>query len=212
MSIGSGAQHVQHVVETSRALKQSGRNDAGLSLLGDIHNSNVEERFHTKMRRVLGNKLPEPYPLWLTVNDGHKGTCKKLFGALAPYEVLSMLYDHKEHFQLSFLGNYGPEVVGEYWETLRKSSWDTNPVFVDENLWSHRSKIFPMFWHSDGGEVFSTQSYAIYHWSTPFTHDIDPRECKFYMLMIAESEIVPDVTEREIANFVHSWGWPCAGY
>ena len=46
------------------------------------------------------------------------------------------------------------------------------------------------------------QVFSVYHWSTPFTYDIDYRDSKLYMFMIDEHSMVPGGTEDEITDFI----------
>ena len=201
MAIGAGDLHVKSAALMSHSLKASGRSDSGIGVMGNLHLSHTERDFHRKMRRMLGERLLGPYPLELTVKDGHTGKTKKIFDVMAPYEVLHMLSGYPEQFRLAFFGNYDLGTLEAYWDIVRLG-WESCPVFTDPALWQMRDKIFPVFWHSDGGNIYSNQSYTTYHWSTPFTHDVDPRDAKLYMLTIDEAILLPE-TEMEIAEFIN---------
>ena len=201
MTIGNGDEHIRHVAAMSNALKKSGRDDTGISILGDLNLAHAERDFHIKMRRLLGDKLPDTYPLELTVKDGFGGTTKKTYHVLQPYETFSLLHKQPAQFLLAMLGGYDLEVVGKYWEAMSRSSWQSSPMLANPNLWQKRHKVFPTFWHSDGGEIYLNKTYSIYHFSTPFTYDVDPRDAKLYVLAIEESIMVHE-TEIEIASFI----------
>ncbi len=72
---------------------------------------------------------------------------------------------------------------------------------MDMDLWSIRDRIYPVLWHSDGGECYNGQSYSVYHWSTPFTYNSNPYDCKLYQLMLPEDAIIDGVADVEIAEF-----------
>ena len=59
------------MVNLSKSLKESGRRDPGIQLLGDIPHggAHVEERFHNKMKRLLGDALPNTWPITLTTKN-----------------------------------------------------------------------------------------------------------------------------------------------
>lgn len=68
MDIGNGDVHVKRVVQTARSLQASGRRDMGTALLAGI-DSEREGDFHATMRTLLGDDLPNPYPISLTVKS-----------------------------------------------------------------------------------------------------------------------------------------------
>lgn len=87
---------------------------------------------------------------------------------------------------------------------LRGTSWgqSNHNMFNDGELWNVRDKVFPTFWHSDGGEVFANgKTYTIHHCSSPFAHDMDPKDARLYVIMV-ESSAKAVETDREVALFL----------
>ena len=54
-----------------------------------------------------------------------------------------------------------------------------HPVNEIPNLREHRDKTIPIYFHTDGGEVYNDNSYCIMHWVSALAHDIDPDICRF---------------------------------
>jgi len=145
--------------------------------------------------------MPENYPLELTVKVGGKRV-KKWYDALAPYEVFSKLFNHPDYFKQCLLGNYCPEILSDWWRHMETTSWARDsscPVFA--NMLEAARCTFPTVWHSDGGEIYNEQVYSVYHWSTPFTYDCDPKDAKLYCIMLEEAMMTPEA-EAEITEFI----------
>ena len=77
-------------------------------------------------------------------------------------------------------------------------------MFTDADKWDGRGFTFPLYWHSDGGEVYTNKSYVTYHISTPFTHNQNPKDAKLLMLSIPE-KWVTSKTEQELCDVFISW-------
>jgi hypothetical protein len=186
MAVGKGKQHVKDVSSLSTALVQSGRADPGTHFLAlNPHGWNCERDFHRKMNRVLRSSF-ETYPLELTVRGPGASHAKLTIGVLPAYEVFALVCRSPELMQKALLGNYDKSCLVQYWDIMRQSSWNTSNVFQNPVLWAERHQIFPVFWHSDGGEMFKGTSYNVAHWSTPFGHDCDPYDVKMFQLMIED--------------------------
>ena len=121
---------------------------------------------------------------------------------LQPYEIFAVLWKHPEQWQRVFLGNYSADALAPYWETTSSSSWRSCPIKTDPDLWRDRGKVVPFFTHSDGGEVYRNHVHEVYSWSSPFSHDIDPKDAKLYIMMLEEGLQMPCVTENQITVYL----------
>ena len=69
MAVGAGDSCLTSMVQVSKALKESGRVDAGIKFMGDIEIRHCEERLHKKMQHVLRAELPPTFPITLTTKN-----------------------------------------------------------------------------------------------------------------------------------------------
>ena len=67
MAVGAGDVGVKRIVQTSKALIQSGRADDGINLLGTLNVTHAERDFHAEMQRMIGDDLLQPYMIDLTI-------------------------------------------------------------------------------------------------------------------------------------------------
>jgi len=202
--VASGSSHVKDIVRTAQNLKSSGRCDSGISVLSNLNMSSGERDMHRKLKHILGDELPEPYPLELTVQVGRRKQTM-CFHAINPFDTLNVLSRHVEQWQSALLGNYHTSVLAPYyWEHMRSTSWARDGVsnmFKSAELWNRRSKVFPTLWHSDDGEVYAGgKVWSIYHVSTPFTYDQDAKDAKLYVLMVEEAFFCEE-TEKELTEY-----------
>ena len=123
-----------------------------------------------------------------------------------PFDTLNVLSRHAQQWQAALLGNYDTSVLAPYWEHMRSTSWGRDGVsnmFKSAKLWDRRSKVFPTFWHSDGGEVYAGgKIWSIYHASTPFSYDKDPKDAKLYILMVEEALFCEETEEELTVYFI----------
>ena len=122
---------------------------------------------------------------------------------LQPYEVFAMLWKHPEQWQQVFLGDYDPSALAHYWESMAASNWKSCPVVKHPDLWQDRGKVVPWFTHSDGGEVYRNKVHTVYSWSSPFSHNVDAKDAKLYIMMLDEMRDVHGMTEGQITDYLH---------
>ena len=91
----------------------------------------------------------------------------------------------------------------------------TTPPMVntDVDLRARRGHMVASYWHSDAGEVFNGTAYIVWHWCTPFTHSVDPRDSKFFFGMLEESWIVPGGSSDSslVSHAIPCHAKPCHG-
>ena len=194
MAVASGKTALSQVNENANCLQRSGRMDWGLQFLQNL--TGTPKNFHRQIERMFKGDLPPKYPLKLTVKGGATMTVY----ATCAFDVLRCLHKHPQQFQASLLGNYDKCVIAQYWEHMRGTSWQQCNVLRDD-LWERRAFLFPTVWHSDAGNVYNDIDYLVYHWSTPFTYDMDPKDARLYCFSI-EDDLVTPKTEAEITTFI----------
>ena len=118
---------------------------------------------------------------------------------LAPYEVFAELYKVRDRFFEVMLGSSPHGIVRRYWDIMATTGW-SHPVIQEPALWAQRDKIFPIYIHSDGGEFFENSSYRVYHWTSAFSHDLNPRDAKLFTMTIDEDSYVKDAVKLKCAN------------
>ena len=174
MKIGEGSTDLSNVHRSFAATVQSGRGDA---LMVHLEKCSRRERgFHEAMHRMMGDLMPPLYPLTLRTKGG--GSIE--VNAVTLFDMLRVLHKTELYAQTSLLGDFDSSVLAKYWEQLRTSeSWreSSNSNMLKQGFWEHRHVTYPVILHSDGGQVFEDTTYVTYHWCTPFTYNIHPKDC-----------------------------------
>ena len=99
-----------------------------------------------------------------------------------------------------------PTVIKQarYWRRLQESPGYDHHAFHDANLsGSQLSRCFPWMIHEDGGEVYNSVSYSMWHW---FSGMADHRGTStldgFFMICMIEEDLKTDETEEDIVEYL----------
>lgn len=185
--------------------------------------SDAEKHLHSLLQRIGVVGKPTFVPFRTKSDDGTVAYTQWPVQFL--WETLDVLYSAGDIFYDVVFGARhawrGEALCTEFWEALEHST-QKHHMNTDPECRPLRSITVPLFFHSDGGEVFRDRSYEIYHSSTAFSRDVDPRDAKFYQSMFDEDEVCPE-TEDDMATYVEAsrkvlesgcwptqsqWPWP----
>ncbi len=62
--------------------------------------------------------------------------------------------------------------------------------------------VIPISVHSDGGEIYRSNEYSIYSWSSALVQDINTWDYKFLVCLMPEDLKIKWVTDGEIVTFI----------
>lgn len=144
-----------------------------------------ERQFHEAMHKMMGDLMPPLYPLPLRIKGG--GSIDVL--AVTHFDMVRVLRKNESYAQVSLLGNFDASVLAKYWEQLRMSeSFRNSGSNMLDKYFGYRHETYPIILHSDGGQAYEDCSYTTFHWCTPFTYNMNPKDCsvKYHGSLVTE--------------------------
>ena len=174
---------------------------AFFSHLGGKAMSNLERDLHVRTRTIFGLDL-EPYMLPLTIHPDTTMARKTVdVATLAPYEVLDAIVRHGS-VEKCLLGPDGTDSFESYWANLDRSARGReHPVNKNPKPRALRRWICPTIWTSDGIEVYNGDEYHAFMWSSATNYRAHWLDQRYFILVLAESSLVPGVTLTEVADY-----------
>jgi hypothetical protein len=161
--------------------------------------TNIERDWHRRIHTLFDVDLQ---PFWIPVTlqgpDGDPMITN--IPTLAPYEVFAEMHKSGQQFLKSMLGKSGVAGVDQYWELFGRGV--PHHVNQDPEKREFRSCTIPMFFHSDGGEVYKTAEYSIWSWSSALADDLNTFDTKQFICCIDESKKVKLITDAELIAFL----------
>jgi hypothetical protein len=178
------------------ALIKSGRGGGGINIFGKLGNKlskNVERDLHRRTCNWYGVCIDVTLISLVVSAAPMSGVaiadpkCEaSLQPALAPYEVISALYQKSpDMFHTTMFGTYtdGAKCCQEFWATLGNTC--PHPVHGDASI-NDFSCVIPVLIHIDGIEIFKDSSWAVWSVMSVFAHMLPSNLGRMFIGMLDE--------------------------
>ena len=102
-------------------------------------------------------------------------------------------------FRALLFGDHSAETVLSFWRHVKSlPAWESHPSLAVSD--SVLGMTAPCTVHGDGAEIFKSDEYFVYSWSTPFCSEAVPKDpllLKYAIALIAEREILDASAPRK---------------
>jgi hypothetical protein len=183
-------------------LSKPGSASGALNLKG--HKSHHEAYLHELVEQRSGILGTSYVPFRVAIEGGAVGLVDT--PVHFPWDILHELYSG-DVFDTAIFGHgvsgcAREQLCLEFWDALDHST-QSHHMNDDPDCRPLRSHTVPLFYHSDGGEVFNGGKYEIFHCCSAFSRDVDPRDAKFYQAMLEQYQLVQE-TDEDYARYVET--------
>ena len=192
--VGSGQLSIVAATEMGRAREREGGLEAATAVkTRRLASCTNESHFHNRVGNTFGSRL-QFQTIQLPMLDEDNWDWQ----TLAPYEVMADMYATSiEQFNLSMFGREDPD-------TVLPEMWLAHPghhIHASPHL--PLNKTIPLYFHSDGVDIYNSVPFRVYQVSSALAHDIDVEDAKLFAGALDEARCTPETD----ATLVRWWEW-----